>query len=65
MIMSHGAEKCVICLVGNKCDSSEREVTSEDAAGVADMLGLEYAETSAKDNVNLEKPFLLVGKHML
>lgn len=45
-------------LVGNKCDLTEsRAVTTDEAKEVADSLGVEYLETSAKDSINIKQTF--------
>ena len=41
-------------LVGNKCDmEDERVISFERGKQLADSLGLEFFETSAKENVNV------------
>ena len=41
-------------LVGNKCDmEDERVISFERGKQLADSLGLEFFETSAKDNINV------------
>ena len=45
-------------LVGNKCeDPGKRVVAYEDAFKVASKLGIQYLETSAKCNINVEEAF--------
>jgi len=45
-------------LVGNKCDlSSERVVCYDEARELADSLGMEYLETSAKNAHNVDRAF--------
>ena len=45
-------------LIGNKSDlASSRKVSLEDAKNLADRLGVEYIETSAKNNVNVKSSF--------
>ncbi|PKY00973.1 ras-like protein Ras1 [Aspergillus campestris IBT 28561] len=47
-------------LVGNKIDMAEsREVSTEEGRRRAASLGCGYAETSAKENVNVEEPFVM------
>ncbi|EDO34944.1 predicted protein [Nematostella vectensis] len=47
-----------VILVGNKCDMEEERVVSYDRGKqLADQLGLEFYETSAKDNTNVKKVF--------
>ncbi|KAJ6565206.1 small GTPase superfamily [Mycena vulgaris] len=48
----------VLILVGNKCDKqSEREVSKDDGAALAQQLGCEFMETSAKTAMNVERTF--------
>lgn len=48
-------------LVGNKSDLvSERQVSFEEGKALADSIGIQFIETSAKDNYNVEKIFLLL-----
>ena len=47
-------EDVVLVLVGNKVDLSQQRVMSfEQAKELATSLGVEYFETSAKDNTNV------------
>lgn len=47
-----------VILVGNKCDMEEdRVVTYDRGKQLADQLGLEFFETSAKDNINVKEVF--------
>ena len=47
-----------VILVGNKCDmEDERVVTYDRGKNLADSLGLEFFETSAKDNTNVKPVF--------
>lgn len=49
----------VIVLVGNKSDLSEsRQVVVEDGNTLAQLEGLCFMETSAKENINVEEAFL-------
>ena len=42
-------------LVGNKCDmEDERVISYERGKQLADQLGLEFFETSAKENINVK-----------
>jgi Ras-related protein Rab-1A len=51
-------EKIQIIIIANKSDLiEEREVSTEEIAGKAKELGVEYYETSAKDNSNIELAF--------
>lgn len=45
-------------LVGNKCDlESERTVSSDEGAALAQTLSLTHLETSAKQRVNVDLAF--------
>jgi GTPase SAR1 family protein len=47
-----------VVLVGNKSDlEQDRAVTQERGQRLADQLGLEFFETSAKENVNVKAVF--------
>eukprot|EP00359_Climacostomum_virens_P005874 CAMPEP_0204903728 /NCGR_PEP_ID=MMETSP1397-20131031/4448_1 /ASSEMBLY_ACC=CAM_ASM_000891 /TAXON_ID=49980 /ORGANISM="Climacostomum Climacostomum virens, Strain Stock W-24" /LENGTH=166 /DNA_ID=CAMNT_0052072425 /DNA_START=326 /DNA_END=823 /DNA_ORIENTATION=- len=49
---------CVF-LVGNKCDlGDERQVSFEEAKGLADELGVFYIETSARNSTNVNELFV-------
>lgn len=49
----------VVVLLGNKCDLSEsRQVTMEDGQALAQLEGLCFMETSAKEKLNVEEAFL-------
>lgn len=52
-------------LIGNKFDLNyKREVSYEESAEFADKLGINYFETSAKDNVNIENIFMYLVKNI-
>lgn len=55
-----GSSDMVIVLVGNKCDlgNSRREVNLEDGQSLAELEGISFLETSAKENLNVEEAFL-------
>ena len=45
-----------VILIGNKCDlSDERAVDKESGQLLADDYGMEFMETSAKDNINIKE----------
>ena len=51
---------CVYYAVGNKDDCPEKKaVSTEDAKKFAEQIGIEFYETSAKENVNVEEVSLL------
>ncbi|KAH9578493.1 WD40 repeat protein [Schistosoma haematobium] len=48
-----------VVLVGNKTDLKEKHINNvEKARGLADDLGIPYFETSAKEAVGIDVPFL-------
>lgn len=48
-------------LVGNKCDmEDERVISFERGKQLADQLGVEFFETSAKENINVKVKALLL-----
>ena len=62
-VRRHAGPNVVRLLVGNKCDlESERTITKEEAKSYADSLGVEYLETSAKNNINIAECFMAISK---
>ncbi|MCP9262122.1 Ras-related protein Rab-3A [Dirofilaria immitis] len=57
-IKTYSWENAQVVLVGNKCDmDDERVVSCERGRQLADQLGLEFFETSAKENINVKAVF--------
>ena len=57
-IKTYSWDNAQVILVGNKCDCQEERVVSfERGRQLADQLGLEFFETSAKENVNVKAVF--------
>ena len=57
-IKTYSWDNAQVILVGNKCDCEEERVVSTDRGKqLADQLGLEFFETSAKENVNVKSVF--------
>lgn len=53
-------------LIGNKCDlESKRQVTAEDAKTLAKDYGMEYLETSASEEVNIDNAFRIMARQIL
>lgn len=49
-------------LVGNKCDMAEqRAVTTEEGEALAKEYNIHFYETSAKQDINVERSFLLLA----
>mgnify|MGYP001337083874 CR=1 FL=1 len=61
-VKSKNCTKAIITLVGNKIDQYDKRVISrEEAEHFARENGINYIETSVKDNINCEKAFLRNG----
>lgn len=57
-IKTYSWENAQVVLVGNKCDmDDERIVSYERGRQLADQLGLEFFEASAKENINVKAVF--------
>jgi GTPase SAR1 family protein len=62
-MLKNTREGVKIILIGNKCDMQfRREVNSEIAEAMAINHGLKYFETSAKENINLDKVFYEISR---
>ena len=59
---TEASKKIHVVLVGNKidCGSKARQVSTVDGQRLADMFGLSFMETSAKENVNVAATFDLL-----
>ena len=53
-------------IIGNKSDvpDSERQVSKSEGQAMAKKFGFGFLETSAKDNININEAFNLIGKAM-
>ena len=59
-IKTYSWDNAQVILVGNKCDmEDERVISYERGKQLADSLGLEFFETSAKENINVRVSILL------
>lgn len=57
-IKTYSWDNAQVVLVGNKCDmEDERVVSTERGKQLSDALGLEFFETSAKENLNVKIVF--------
>ena len=53
-IKTYSWDNAQVILVGNKCDmEDERVISYERGKHLADSIGLEFFETSAKENINV------------
>ena len=55
----YGDENIVGCIVGNKIDLPNREVTTNEASKLAETNGMFYMETSALDGTGVKTAFRL------
>lgn len=68
-IKTYSWDNAQVILVGNKCDmEDERVISFERGKQLADQLGVEFFETSAKENINVKVSqlqfFLLINNSL-
>jgi len=61
-VKNHTTEDVCMILVGNKVDAEGRCVAFEEGEKLAKELNIEFFETSAKENINIEKVFMTAAK---
>ncbi|CAJ0639596.1 6092_t:CDS:10, partial [Entrophospora sp. SA101] len=62
-IEQHSSEGVNKILIGNKCDWAEkREIKKEQGQELADELGIDFLETSAKSSINVEEAFFTLAR---
>jgi len=62
-IEQHANEQVVKILLGNKCDMPDKKmVTYEQGADLAKEFSIQFYETSAKTNVNVEEAFTAIAR---
>jgi Ras-related protein Rab-8A len=65
-IDSNAAENVNRILIGNKCDVEEgRVITYEQGSALAEEFGINFFETSAKQNTNVEKAFQSIARDIV
>ncbi|XP_065556839.1 ras-related protein Rab-26-like isoform X2 [Artemia franciscana] len=64
-IYEYADSSICILLIGNKCDSTVREVTTEEGEQLASEYGIEFVETSAKTGQNVEAAFNIISRILL
>ncbi|XP_066525625.1 ras-related protein Rab-19-like [Hoplias malabaricus] len=66
-VEQYGAANVLLALIGNKCDlGSERQVEFTEACSIAKERGILVAlETSAKENQNVEKAFMMMAQELM
>lgn len=52
-------------LVGNKCDRDDRKISYDDGAKLASEFKMQFFETSAKSNYNVNETFTFLTKEIL
>lgn len=64
-VRKHAGPNVVRLLVGNKCDlEADRKVSAKEGKELADSLGIEFMEVSAKARINVDECFTLLSKQM-
>ncbi|KAM8967461.1 ras-related protein Rab-10-like [Pelodytes ibericus] len=62
-IKTKAGEEVEVVLLGNKCDKEDkREVSKERGEKLAWEFGIPFFETSATENINIEKAFLILAE---
>lgn len=65
-VEQHASEDVNKILIGNKCDWDEKRVVSkEQGQALADSLGIQFVEASAKANINVEDAFLSLARQIM
>ena len=63
-IKTYSWDNAQVILVGNKCDmEDERVISYERGKQLADSLGLQFFETSAKENINVRVSYITFCYH--
>ena len=63
-VEAHSKTNIIRVLVGNKCDKSDRVVTEEEGKKLADEFNMNYFETSAKTNQNVNEVFYFLAQEL-
>ena len=58
----HASDNVSKVLIGNKCDRPDKKISAEQGRSLADELGIQFFETSAKTNINVMETFLHVAR---
>ena len=62
-IEQHATENVSLMLLGNKCDMADKQVVdTELGQALADEFQIPFAETSAKNSINVEDAFLRIAR---
>lgn len=63
-IKLHASEHVIKVLIANKCDCENRKVSYEEGKAMAESIGLNFFEVSAKENVNIQDTFIYMAKEI-
>lgn len=61
-IKMHASDNVSKVLIGNKCDRPDKKISAEQGRSLADELGIQFFETSAKTNINVMETFLHIAR---
>lgn len=64
-INENASEEIQKILIGNKCDLSERQVSTEEGKKLAEENGMKFFETSAKSDINVKEVFESITKDII
>ena len=65
-IEEHASKNVLKILIGNKCDlENDREIKTEEGQAFANRNGMQFMETSAKMNTNINESFETLAKLMI
>ena len=53
---------CILAVVANKCDLSDKKVKEEDGKKFAESIGAQFFEISAKENIGISNMFEKIAK---
>ena len=56
-IKQHASSNVNSILIANKADLKDRVISTEEGRALAEEFGIEYFETSAKDDINVDDAF--------
>jgi len=64
-VEQHASDGVNKILIGNKCDWDDKRVVSEEQAReLADELGIDYLETSAKSSIRVDDAFFTLARQI-